>query len=126
MLKKKYISQNPYIYSTNINYNILEMNKLIKHTFNNYNIFVSNIYSYEYPLCFIFKFDIFIHNPKAYKIIKYVIKLLKSIFILKYNKNVEFHINLSKNIFNDDLLLASYIKNNLSKIQPIFKLINVK
>ena len=58
MVKKIGISQNTYFYTYKNNYNLISIRELINNTFLNYNIFVSNIYMYEYPKSIIIKFDI--------------------------------------------------------------------
>lgn len=123
MVKKLGISQNTYFYTYKINYNLINICELINNIFLNYNIFVSNIYIYEYPKSIIIKFDIWIHNKKCYMFLNHIINLLKSLLVLKYNKNIEFNIKISKDIFNDDMLLSNFIKTMKLKI---LKNINIK
>lgn len=119
MIKKIGIIENYKFYTYKNNYNLININNLIKNILLNYNIYVSNIYMYEYPKSIIIKFDIWIYNKNIYKILTNIINLLKSLLILKYNKNIELNIKISKDIFNDDLLISNYIKKNYDKIKYI-------
>lgn len=123
MEKKLKISENTYYYTYGKNYNLLLISDIIKNTFLNYNIYISNIYGYEYPKCIIFKFDIWIHNKKCYKFLHYIIKFLKSLLILKYNKNIEFNIKISKNLLNDDKLLTEYLKTEINSNKQLLRVI---
>lgn len=124
MIKKLGISQNWNYYTYKNNWNLINIENIVKNTFLNYNIFVSNIYMYEYPKCIIIKFQLWIYNINHYKFLNNIINLLKSLLVLKYNKNIELHIKFSKDIYNDDKLIGTYIKKNTDKIRPLFKLLN--
>ena len=126
MVKKLGISQNWYYYTYKNNYNLIEIEKIVKNTFLNYNIFISNIYMYEYPKLIILKFDLWIYNENHYKLLTNIINYLKSLLVLKYNKNIEFNINFSKDIFNDDQLIGTFVKKNWRKLRLMVKLLNKK
>lgn len=123
MINKIGISENYKFYTYKNNYNLININKIINNILINYNIYVSNIFIYEYPKSIIIKFDIWIYNKNLYKILNNILNLIKSLLILKYNKNIQFHIKISKDIFNDDLLIANYLKNNHDKIKYILKIL---
>lgn len=124
MVKKLGISESWKYYSYKSNYNLYWIDNIIKNTFLCYNIYISNIYIYEYPKLIIIKFNLFVFNKNQYKFINYIISYLKSLLILKYNKNIELNIKFSKNIFNDDKLIGTYIKNYNNKIRLLIKLLN--
>lgn len=123
MEKKLRISENTYFYTYKNNYNLLTISDIIKNTFINYNIYVSNIFIYEYPKSIIIKYNIWIHNKNSYKILNHIINFLKSLLILKYNKNIEFNINISKDIFNDDKLLSNYLKYEMNSNKQLLKIL---
>jgi hypothetical protein len=123
MIKKLNISENWKYYTYKNNYNLNHIDNIIKNTFLNYNILISNIYIYEYPKCIIIKFQLWVYNENHYKFINNIISYLKSLLILKYNKNIELNIKFSKDIFNDDLLIGTFIKKNNDKIRPLLKLL---
>lgn len=123
MEKKLRISQNSFFYTYKNNYNLIRIVDLIKNTFLNYNIYVSNIYVYEYPKSIIIKYNIWIHNKNCYIFLNNIINFLKSLLVLKYNKNIEFNIKISKDIFNDDKLITNYLQYEMSSNKQLLKIL---
>lgn len=123
MEKKLRISQNSFFYTYKNNYNLLRIVYLIKNTFLNYNIYVSNIYVYEYPKSIIIKYNIWIHNKNCYIFLNNIINFLKSLLVLKYNKNIEFNIKMSKDIFNDDKLITNYLEYEMNSNKQLLKIL---
>ena len=89
------------------NNKLINMNKIIERIFLNYGIIVSSIYISEYRKHLIFHFHLYISHSCQYNIIKNILKLIQSLFVLKYNKNISFDINISKSIYYDDKLISS-------------------
>lgn len=123
MEKKLRISQNSFFYTYKNNFNLITIVDLIKNTFLNYNIYVSNIYVYEYPKSIIIKYNIWIHNKNCYLFLNNIINFLKSLLVLKYNKNIEFNIKMSKDIFNDDKLITNYLHYEMNSNKQLLKIL---
>ena len=123
MEKKLRISQNSFFYTYKNNFNLITIVDLIKNTFLNYNIYVSNIYVYEYPKSIIIKYNIWIHNKNCYIFLNNIINFLKSLLVLKYNKNIEFNIKISKDIFNDDKLITNYLHYEMNSNKQLLKIL---
>ena len=123
MEKKLRISQNSFFYTYKNNFNLITIVDLIKNTFLNYNIYVSNIYVYEYPKSIIIKYNIWIHNKNCYIFLNNIINFLKSLLVLKYNKNIEFNIKMSKDIFNDDKLITNYLHYEMNSNKQLLKIL---
>ena len=108
-------------YGNNINlYNIED---IIKNILKNYNIYSSTIIIYEYPKAIVVKFSIYIGYKKQYKIIKSIIKYIKSLLVLRYNKNVQLNVNISRDMYKDNEILGEIIKDKINKNKN--KIINI-
>lgn len=94
---------------------LLHIEDMVKNILKSYNIVSSSVYIYEYPLAYILKLTIFINNKIQYIILKKCIKLIKSILVLKYNKNIEIDIKVIKNMYEDLDILGEHIKQKTTK-----------
>ena len=95
------------------NNKLLGMSKIIEGIFFKYGILVSSIYIHEYPKNYIIHFNIFISHHIQYFILKNIIKLIKSLLVLKYNKNISFNIHISKSIYYDNKFISSWLSYKL-------------
>lgn len=95
---------------------------MVRNTFMNFNVYVSQMFIYEYPKCVIIKFNLWVYKSEHFKIVKHILDYLRSLLVLRYNKNVEFEVKFSRNIFSDELLLGTFIKKNSDKMRSLLKL----
>jgi hypothetical protein len=123
VVKKLGVGSSWNYYSYKKNLNLIAIDNIVKNTFLNYNIFISSLYIYEYPKLVLIKFELFVYDEDDYTFLNSIINYLKSLLVLKYNKNVELDIKFSRDIFNDDCLIGTYIKKNKDKIRPLLKLL---
>ena len=123
--KKIGISQ-PWFFNT-FPYNPTLLNQQIFITgfLNNYGILASDIYISEHRHLLTYHLTIFLSHKKHYSAIKPILKVLKPLLILKYNKNVCFNIRRSPSLYYDDKLLGSWLKVNIQKdtmkVRPLIK-----
>jgi len=86
--------------------------------FTRYNYVVSDIFIHIYPRKITIKFLIFISkkNKNSRYCVLYLerlIKLLKSILLLKLNKNITISIRVVNDAFDDSKILSSLLKNQI-------------
>lgn len=93
-----------------INNNIYNIELIIKNILKSYFIYTSEIKIYEYSKLYIIKFKIYIYRLEQYKIIELLKKYIKSLLILKLNKNIEINIEKCNNIYEDNEILMEILK----------------
>lgn len=113
MDKKLSISSQAFFKTYPYNGNLIHMQKIIEGIFINYGILTSSIFISEYPKLIIFQFNILLKIPNQYNIIGPITRFIKSLFVLKYNKNIRFDITISKNIYCEDKYISSWLKYKL-------------
>jgi hypothetical protein len=121
-MKKKFkISEGDKFQTFPENLNLLNINDIVENTFLRFNILISNLFIYEFPKLIVIKLNIFYNIKSKKRLISPIIKYLKALLILKYNKNIQFNINLCKSIYLDDKILSNYIKKNFNiyTIKPL-------
>jgi len=102
--------------------------KLVEGVFSNYNYASSEIYINFFPSCMELKFLLFIPGNQPVKDeeeliaqkehtkrIKSIVKLVKSILVLKYNINVVVDIKRVATVFKDGKVLSAWLKNQIEK-----------
>lgn len=92
--------------------------RIYRRTFTRYNYVVSDIFIHIYPRKITIKFLIFISkkNKNSRYCVLYLerlIKLLKSILLLKLNKNITISIRVVNDAFDDSKILSSLLKNQI-------------
>ena len=107
MLKKRGISEVSLYRTYPYNLNLINLTKYIENSLLNYGIIVSNIYINEYRKIFIIHFTVFIPDSRQYKVLSKIIKYIKSLLILKFNKNIYFNIKTVESIYHDNKILSS-------------------
>jgi len=99
--------------------------KFIEGVLLNYNYLCSEIYINSFPNLIELNFLLFIpgsSNEKPHEVVKShnkrlrkVVKLIKSILVLKYNTNVVINIKRLPHVFKDGKVLSSWLKNIIEK-----------
>lgn len=107
MLKKRGITEVSLYRTYPYNLNLINLTKYIENTLENYGILTSTIYINEYRKVFIIHCTVFLFDTRQYNVLYKVIKYLKPLLILKFNKNIQFNIKLSESIYHDNKLLSS-------------------
>lgn len=117
------ISQ-PWLFNS-YNPSLINQQNDISSLFYDISMLTSQIYISQYKHLYIYHFTIFINQNYNTKNIALALKLLKSLLILKYNKNVIFNVKYPASIYHDHYQIASWLKFNIeenpTKIRPIFK-----
>ena len=97
------------------NKKLYNIEKITRNILKKYKIYASGINIYEYPELYIMKFTIYIGYKKQYKIIKILIKYIRSLLILRYNKNIQMNIKFSDVIYRESEILEELLKRTISK-----------
>ena len=98
----------------------LWIREFISGLFTNYNYLISELFVQVYPKKVSIKFLIFIRrkNPDWLYCLVYLprlIRLIKSVLTLKYNKNVHISFKVVGSVFEDDKILSKLVGSKLTK-----------
>lgn len=107
-IKWRYQTHNP-------NIRLISIEEDVKNILKSHNIYTSSILMYEYPQLLVLRMNIFIKRKYQYRELKLLIKLIKSLITLKYNKNVKIGLKLIDNYESDNEILLSIINKRVSK-----------
>ena len=116
-------------YSRSGSYTDLEsdkfIRKLVRNIYLKHGILTSEAYIHRYPERISIKFLMYITDSSQYKIQNLLISLIKSILVLKYNKNVNISYKQCSHLMFNSKILVDYLekklKGNPNKVRMVLK-----
>jgi len=117
MEKKLGISTSWFLKTYPYNPSLIHMQKIVEGIFTSYGIFVTSIYISEYTNTIVLHFNLYSSHVHKYVLVRNALKLIESLFSLKYNKNIKFDISFCQGIYQNDKLISCWIKS-LVDISP--------
>lgn len=99
--------------------------KLVRNIYLKHGILTSEAYIHRYPERISIKFLMYMTDSSQYKIQSLLMKLIKSILVLKYNKNINIYYKQCPHLLFNSSILVDYLeqklKGNSNKVRMILK-----